>query len=63
MSPRYHQREVLTADEQFLFRSADSAGVILKSAAESALLQVIGQRDIGDATILYRMVQYVQNTT
>ena len=39
---------VLSAVEQFLFRSADPDGAILKSATESALRQVIGQRDIDD---------------
>ncbi len=39
---------VLSAVEQFLFRSADPEGAILKSATESALRQVVGQRDIDD---------------
>lgn len=39
---------VLSAIEQFLFRSDDPDGVILKSATESALRQVVGQRDIDD---------------
>ena len=45
---------VLAAIEQFLFRSADSDGVILKSAAESALRQVVGQRDIDDVLVEFR---------
>ena len=49
---------VLTAIEQFLFRSADSDGVILKSAAESALRQVVGQRDIDD--VLTELKEEVQ---
>jgi len=49
---------VLSAIEQFLFRSADSDGVILKSAAESALRQVVGQRAIDDVlTVLKEEVQ------
>jgi membrane protease subunit HflK len=39
---------VLSAIEQFLFRSADPEGAILKSATESSLRQVVGQRDIDD---------------
>ena len=49
---------VVSAVEQFLFRSADPDGAILKSAAESALRQVVGQRDIDDVlTILKEEVQ------
>lgn len=39
---------VLSAVEQFLFRVADPEGAVLKSATESALRQVVGQRDIDD---------------
>ena len=49
---------VLSAVEQFLFRSADSDGAILKSATESALRQVIGQRDIDD--VLTELKEEVQ---
>lgn len=50
--------QVLSAIEQFLFRSADSDGVILKSATESALRQVVGQRDIDD--VLTELKEEVQ---
>jgi len=49
---------VVSSVEQFLFRSADPDGAILKSAAESALRQVVGQRNIDDVlTILKEEVQ------
>ena len=39
---------VMSAVEQYLFRSRDPDGIILKSATESALREVVGQRDIDD---------------
>ena len=49
---------VVTAVEQYLFRSAEPDGAILKSAVESALRQVVGQRDIDDVlTVLKEEVQ------
>ena len=38
--------------EQFLFRIADPDGAVLKSATETSLRQVVGQRDIDDVLIL-----------
>jgi membrane protease subunit HflK len=40
--------EVLEPIVAYLFRSKDPDGIILKSATESALRQVVGQRDIDD---------------
>ena len=38
----------ISSIEKFLFRVSDPAGIVLKSAAESALRQVVGQRNIDD---------------
>ncbi len=44
--------------EKFLFRAADPETVLLKSATESSLRQVVGQRDIDDVlTVLKEEVQ------
>jgi len=49
---------VVSAVEQFLFRSADAEGAVLKSATESALRQVVGQRPIDD--VLTELKEEVQ---
>jgi len=38
----------ISSIEKFLFKTSDPAGIILKSAAESALRQIVGQRNIDD---------------
>ena len=52
---------VVSAVEQYLFRSRDPDGIILKSATESALRQVVGQRDIDD--VLTEQKEEVQAET
>ena len=47
--------------EKFLFKTADPAGLVLKSAAESSLRQVVGQRNIDD--VLTTEKEAVQSDT
>ena len=47
--------------EAFLFRSVDPGGVIIKSAAETSLRQVVGKRDIDD--VLTTEKEAVQDET
>ncbi|MQG18913.1 MAG: FtsH protease activity modulator HflK [SAR202 cluster bacterium] len=51
----------ISSIEKFLFKTTDPAGIILKSAAESSLRQVVGQRNIDD--VLTTEKEAVQSET